>query len=137
MSRVKLGWSNAEMFHYTPYIEKCCQTLESTQECQNDLLLVYLVRVQNIVSEINQTFPYDEIETFKALGTPVALCIKALRMKLSGLRSSVPGELEHNPIFLMVSIVNVVNLYRKFNCGYPLTRTSILTNTCRHTILPK
>lgn len=106
MSRVRLGWSNAEVFHYTPYVEKCCQSLEATQECQHDLLLVYLVRVQHIVAEINQTFPNDEIETFRALGTPVALCIKALRAKLSLLRSSLPSELEDNSMFLMVSIAN-------------------------------
>lgn len=103
MARVKFGWGNADVFHYRPYVEQCCQNLEATQECQSDLLLVYLVRLLRIVEEINQTFPYDEIETFKALGTPVALCIKALRNKLSSLRSRLPAELEHNQLFLLVS----------------------------------
>lgn len=111
MARVKLGGSNADIFQYNPYIEKCCQSLEATQECQSDLLLVYLVRLQHIIQEINQTFPYDEIETFKALGTPVALCIKALRTKLSTLRSSLPQELERNPLFLMTYYSAELNLY--------------------------
>jgi hypothetical protein len=111
MTRVKLGGSTAEIFHYTPYLEKCCQSLEATQECQSDLVLVYLVRLQHIVQEINQTFPYDESDTFKALGTPVALCIKALRTKLSTLRSSLPPELERSPLFLMTFYSAELSLY--------------------------
>jgi hypothetical protein len=111
MTRVKLGGSTADIFHYTPYLEKCCQSLEATQECQSDLVLVYLVRLQHIVQEINQTFPYDESDTFKALGTPVALCIKALRTKLSTLRASLPQELERNPLFLMTFYSAELSLY--------------------------
>ena len=111
MTRVKLGFSTADIFQYTPYIETCCQSLEATRECQSDLLLVYLVRIQHIVQEINQTFPYDESETFRALGTPVALCIKALRTKLSSLRSSLPQELDQNPLFLMTFYSAELSLY--------------------------
>lgn len=111
MSRVKLSGSTAEIFHYTPYLEKCCRSLEATQECQSDVVLVSLVRLQHIVQEINQTFPYDEFDTFKALGTPVALCIKALRTKLSALRSSLPPELERNPLFLMTFHSTELSLY--------------------------
>jgi hypothetical protein len=127
MARIKFGWGNTDVFHYKPYIEQCCQNLEATQEFQSDLVLVYLVRLQHIIEEINQTFPNDEIETFKALGTPVALCIKALRTKLSSLRSRLPAELEHNPLFFLVCLSRQL-------CYTP--PCSILANIIRHTILP-
>lgn len=80
--------------NFTSYIEFCCQALEDKAECDSDLVLVALVKLEYIIH------PIDSILTKKSVTdghkAPVAMHINLVRANMERLWNSLPPNIQQN-----------------------------------------
>ena len=81
----------------TSYLDACCNVLESTRRAPSDLLLVQLVRVQQIAQAIAQTFTTDPSQQQQATPMPPLMAVvQSFESRLDSLRQALPPELSEN-----------------------------------------
>lgn len=79
-------------------MEDALEHLLASQERESDVLLYYLVRLQQIVQNITQVIPYDEPYASHSCGAPFVMHIKMLDKSLSDFQSSLPAPLQRHGI---------------------------------------
>ncbi|OAA70128.1 hypothetical protein LEL_09944 [Akanthomyces lecanii RCEF 1005] len=90
-----------DALRFSQYMEDALEHLLASQERESDVLLYYLVRLQQIVQNITQAVPYDEPHAPHTCGAPLVMHIKMLDKSLSDFQSSLPASLRHHArIFL-------------------------------------
>ena len=83
-----------EGLQYSPYIEYTCQVLEESAECDSDLILVSLVRMQYIVESAYKGLPLkSSADDIKA---PVWMHVKAARSELQKHLDSLRPEIQQH-----------------------------------------
>ncbi len=79
-------------------MEDALERLVASGERESDVLLYYLVRLQQIVQDITQAIPYDEPQDSQSCGAPFLMHVKMLDKSLSDFQKSMPASLQHHGI---------------------------------------
>ena len=75
----------------TPYIEECCDVLESTRQYSSDIYLVQLVQLQIIIGKIRRN-----ILPPHGIDAPVVMYMEALQVELQQLKDRVPSDFDQS-----------------------------------------
>lgn len=75
-------------------MEYTCTILEEAQEHQSDLLLVSLVRLQNIIEPVNRLF-LDKMRVDES-SVPVWMVVKLVQTELESLWTSLPPSIQQD-----------------------------------------
>ncbi|PMD35134.1 hypothetical protein L207DRAFT_466175 [Hyaloscypha variabilis F] len=98
-----------EGLQYSPYIEYTCQVLEESAECDSDLILVSLVRMQYIVESAYKGLPLkSSADDIKA---PVWMHVKAARSELQKHLDSLRPEIQQHQLIQLNFYDSNVFLY--------------------------
>ena len=79
----------------TPHIDDCVQSLNENAECQSDVVMACLGRLQMVVQRIGQVPSHFEIQPL-GISTPIGLFVKALQAQLQEVRKDLPQDLDQN-----------------------------------------
>mgnify|MGYP005988590435 CR=1 FL=1 len=78
----------------TSHLETCCKVLENVLECQSDLFLVKLVKIQQLAQSISVTMAFDPQQP--ALQLPLTMVAQSFQEQIDAYRSSLPESLKDN-----------------------------------------
>lgn len=79
---------------HTSYLESCCNVLETAKRLPSDILLVLLVRVQQIAQSISHTVTVEPSQQMMQL--PLTAVVESFQGQLVALRQSIPADLKDN-----------------------------------------
>lgn len=79
---------------HTSYLESVCRVLETAQQTPSDMLLVQLVRVQQIAQSITHTVSMEPSQ--QAMQLPLMAVVESFQGQLDSLRQSLPADLQEN-----------------------------------------
>jgi len=84
---------------FTPYVEQCCQYLETNAEYPDDQRAAALVRLQVIVERIHQSPWHQKIDP-PDLTTPPIFIVHSFQEELKRFRENLPMGLKQDREFL-------------------------------------
>ncbi|KAI1641486.1 hypothetical protein F4809DRAFT_586890 [Biscogniauxia mediterranea] len=98
------AWSKLPDLKYTPWMEKCCETLVQSSELDQDHTLVWLVRLQYILDEVVETQ-----KSFRGFRDPQSeqhrqLILLGLETQLRDFQSRIPSTISMAPSIYMSSL---------------------------------
>ena len=95
-NRISASCRGLELQFNTAYILECCHKLEQAGELESDLLLVQLVRLQEIRYRMGRSFPYDESHATPSLDAPIEMFVRAWKRELETFWSSLSIQHRQN-----------------------------------------
>lgn len=90
--RISASCQALELQFNTSYILECCQKLEEAAEYQSDILLIQLVRLQEIRYRMGRSFPYDDSNASRRPDVPVELFVRVWQKELETFWTSLPVD---------------------------------------------
>ncbi|KAK7404126.1 hypothetical protein QQX98_010084 [Neonectria punicea] len=99
-SAMSLGFGRIESMRYTKYMQECAKLLEDDKECETDVNLVHLVRIQHLTERISLlNSPDSPAEDVAGLATaPMSAYVSAFQGELDRIRNSLPMDLKTDRI---------------------------------------
>ncbi len=95
-NRISTSCRRLELQFNTAHILECCQKLEEAGEYESDILLVQLVRLQEIRYRMSRSFPYDGSDASRRPDVPVEMFMRAWQKELETLWGSLPAGSQRN-----------------------------------------
>ncbi|KAL4865924.1 hypothetical protein BDV12DRAFT_199692 [Aspergillus spectabilis] len=84
---------------YTAHFDHCCRELRQGQEHPTDLLLVHLVRIQQIAIKVNDAFHETPEPTSNRPHHSIhSIAVASIRYELEGFMQQLPDHLKSNPL---------------------------------------
>ena len=80
----------------TIYILECCHKLEQAAEFESDVILVQLVRLQEIRFRMGHSFPYDGSHATSSQDAPIEMFVKMWKRELETFWSTLPVKHRQN-----------------------------------------
>lgn len=86
-----------DAFMDTGYLDDCCRIMERQMEYPSDLLVVYVIRIQQLSQSISMTLDFRE----RTLQTdlPLMILVKSFQQQIEQFRASVPDTLRDDRKF--------------------------------------
>ncbi|KAF2458685.1 hypothetical protein BDY21DRAFT_341047 [Lineolata rhizophorae] len=100
-SKVSSSFKKLEAMKWTPYLDDCCRVIEASREYESDVILVTLIRLQEIVSRLMLSLPYDDPDFPQKGSVPLAVVTKSFQTELNMFKESVPRNLRDSYFFMM------------------------------------
>ena len=94
--RMSASFRGLEPQFNTSYILEFCHKLEEAVEYESDVVLVHLVRLQEIRYRMGRSFPYDESNACRKPDAPVEMFVRAWRKELETSLATVPTKHQQN-----------------------------------------
>ncbi|KAI5458755.1 hypothetical protein BGZ63DRAFT_51961 [Mariannaea sp. PMI_226] len=100
-SVVSCNLDRIDTLRWTPHMAECVNQLQQSEECESDLLLAALVKIQKLVDKIRQ-FRLHEREAGRAvsLRPPALFYAKALQTELDDAKRQLRPDLQSNRVLL-------------------------------------
>lgn len=97
---VSCNLDRIDTLRWTPHMSECVHQLTDAKECESDLILVALVKLQLIVERMRQS-PLHEREIGRDVVSkpPAPFYVKALQADLDDVKRLVPSELQNSSRF--------------------------------------
>lgn len=95
-NRISASCRSLEPQFNTSRILECCHKLGEAGEYQSDVLLVQLVRLQEIRYRMGRSFPYDESYASRKPDAPIEMFVRAWQKELETFWASLPAEFRQN-----------------------------------------
>ena len=95
-NRISTSCRALELQFNPHHVLECCQKLEEAREYQSDVLLVQLVRLQEIRYRMSRSFPYDDSHASRKPDAPVDMFVRAWQSELETFWTSLPIESQQN-----------------------------------------
>ncbi|KAI0379076.1 hypothetical protein F5Y04DRAFT_260331 [Hypomontagnella monticulosa] len=101
------AWSKPNSLKYTPWMAKCCDTLEKYSNLEQDHILVWLIRLQYVLNEFEELHKsYKKSDTSNQSDHHRQLIRAGLEMQLREYQSKIPSHLSTTPSILMASLTS-------------------------------
>ncbi|KUJ23485.1 uncharacterized protein LY89DRAFT_663914 [Mollisia scopiformis] len=127
-----------EGLNFSPYIDFCAQTLEERAEHESDILLVSLVRLECIIT------PVDNLLTKKSFAddyrAPISMHIKAVRTNMERFWVNLSHSIQQHPLMRLSYDSNFIFLYEPSlykslfpstsSCGHDTSQRIDLLHNC-------
>ncbi|KAI0838307.1 hypothetical protein F5Y06DRAFT_269107 [Hypoxylon sp. FL0890] len=105
MSISSWAWSKPYTLRYTPWMAKCCDTLEQYSDLEQDHILAWLVRLQYILNEFEELHrSYKKPDIGSQNEQHRKFIQLGLETQLRDFQSKIPGHLSTTPCILMASL---------------------------------
>ena len=90
---------------YTPYVAKCCDILERSQEYDSDRFLIALIRMQRLVLRVHEVTPTPQLDAQlpHAFYGSIYMAIATIKKELDALVENQPPDVECNGEILDLS----------------------------------
>ena len=95
-NRISGSCRGLELQFNTTYILECCHKLEQAGEFESDVILVRLVRLQEIRYRMGHSFPYDGSHAVSSPDAPTEMFVRMWRRELETFWSTLPIEHREN-----------------------------------------
>ncbi|KAK3318186.1 hypothetical protein B0H66DRAFT_227245 [Apodospora peruviana] len=99
---------------YCGYTEVCCDMLEREMEYESDGSLVALIRMQHVLTRINEVLPNPETDDNNetcGVSLPMRMAMSTIRSELERARSLVPTSIQSKWFFKVAYHGTLVRLY--------------------------
>ena len=94
--RMSASFRGLEPQFNTSYILESCHKLEESEEYKSDVVLVHLVRLQEIRYRMGRGFPYDESNACRKPEAPVEMFVRSWQKELETCWATVPTKNQQN-----------------------------------------
>ncbi|KAJ5815217.1 hypothetical protein N7474_006994, partial [Penicillium riverlandense] len=98
-------------FHYTPYVEKCCQTLYDEPEYLHDKYLIYTVQLQCIAEKIDRLSASHGQELTRP-GSGTELYVTNIKSELEALQNRISFNIDDTPFLAIHFHTTALSLYQ-------------------------
>ena len=95
-NRISASCRDLEPQFNISYLLECCHKLEEAAEYHSDVLIVQLVRLQEIRYRMCRSFPYNESYASRNPDTPTDMFVRAWQKEIESFWASVPAESQQN-----------------------------------------
>ncbi|KAI1445894.1 hypothetical protein F5Y02DRAFT_94314 [Annulohypoxylon stygium] len=101
-SIISLAFQRIDPPRYTPYIDQCSKELEASQEYESDVLLIHLVRIQNLSERISQLHTKDNTanEINAIARAPASAYSNMFHAELEKFTESLPPSIATNQLII-------------------------------------
>ncbi|XDG08922.1 hypothetical protein ABKA04_008537 [Annulohypoxylon sp. FPYF3050] len=101
-SIISLAFQRIDPPRYTPYIDQCSKELEASQEYESDVLLIHLVRIQNLSERISQLHAKDNTanEINAIARAPASAYSNMFHAELEKFTDSLPPSIATNQLII-------------------------------------